>query len=205
MDAESPKSLKQAVGSNALVLGDRVFFQALFAGGKPYVFTRTQMEFLWALQQMKSVTAAALAVGQDEIWAEKFLQSRKFRAFRNAKLLEISIKNGLTLEWWYEFGKNVAEGTKTTWEGACETCQDVFTFNAYDIESERTDDMDLQVHCPICHTFLKVMEKTEAFRPSREQVEAWKELGSRLSPKIERVHHEFSKETFEFSSQEGGQ
>ena len=158
------------------------------------------MEFLWALQQMKAVSAAAIAVGKDEPWATKFLQSRKFRSFRNAKILESSIKNGLTIEWWYEFGKNLTEGEKVRWLGNCVTCADVFEFNAYEVEEQRTDDMAVALPCPVCSSPLSLKQDVVPFKPTREQVEGWKELGSRLTPKIERVHHQFSNEEIVFEN-----
>lgn len=198
--SSSPRNIKQALHSNAMVLGDRVFFQALFAGGKPYVFTRDQMEFLWALQQMKSLAAASIAVGKDEAWAEKFLQSRKFRQFRNAKILEVSIKNGLTIEWWYEFGKHVTEGEKIQWSGFCPACKENYEFNVYEIEEARKDDLCLDLKCPVCFTPIHADREVVKIKPSREQIEAWKEIGSRILAKIERVHHTYSDEQIVFEN-----
>jgi hypothetical protein len=187
-------------GTHALVIGNQVFVAALFADNKPFVFTRDQMEFLLALESMKAVEAAALAVGKDEIWAKAFLSSRKFKTFLSAKMQEFSVKNGLTVEWWYAYGKAVTAGKREWYEGACEFCLGTCKMSDYQAESFRQDDMTLKAECPVCFKQIHLIKKEEAFNPSREQMEAWKEFGARLIPKIERVHHQFSDEEMVFTA-----
>lgn len=188
---------------NALILGNDIFFPAIFSGNQPYVFKQKQIEFLYYLQQLKQVHAAALAVGETEEWAQKFLGSRKFKSFRDKKLQEMSVRSGLTIEWWHQWGKWCAEGTKENYEAECKTCQRVYEFTEYEIETQRDDNMQMHVQCPVCFAPLEPAKKTEVFKPTREQVEAWKEIGSRLSPKIERVHHQFENSEIVFESTGG--
>lgn len=190
--------------SNALIIGSKVFIAALYADNKPYVFTRDQMNFLIGLQKMRNQEAAAIAVGKDSVWANNFLTSKKFRSYVSSKLIEYSVKNGITVDWWYQFGKWLTEGKKEYYESTCTGCLFTWTLNVHEAEEARDDNMDFAVSCPAC-TCAKcaVVLKEEPFKPTREQVEGWKELGQRLIPKIERVHHQFSKEEFVFES--GGQ
>jgi hypothetical protein len=70
------------------------------------------------------------------------------------------------------------------------------------VESFRKDDMTLEVPCPVCYKPMLAQEMKEEFKPSREQVVSWQELGSRLIPKIERVHHQFENVNIQFESEE---
>jgi hypothetical protein len=184
--------------THALVIGTKVFVSALSADGKPFVFTRDQMEFFLALQKMKAVEPAAISIGKDTDWANRFLSSKKFKAFVSAKMQELSLKNGITLEWWYQFGKILSEGKRTYYGGHCDTCQKDVEFTEYEAEAFRSDDMVIEAKCTNCETPLTIQKKTEAFKPTREQVEGWKELGSRIIPKVERVNHEFERTEIAF-------
>lgn len=190
----------KAQDPNALVIGDKVFVQGLSAGGKLFVFTRHQMQFLLALQKLKSPEAAAISVNQTEDWAKKFLSSRKFKSYVANKMQEFSVKNGMTVEWWMQFGKWLADGKKTYFEGVCAYCADAVQFSPYEAEVFRQDDMTFAAECPLCFKPILLKEITEPFHPTREMVEGWKEVGSRILPKVERVHHEFSKEEFTFEA-----
>lgn len=197
--------LKRSLSSDAthaLVIGTQVFVNALSADGKPFVFTRDQMEFFLALQKLKAVQPAALSINKDEEWANRFLASKKFKAFIACKMQELSIKNGITVEWWYQFGKNIATGYRTYYGGFCDACKKDLEFTEYEAESCRGDDMVLQAQCPDCEAPIALQKRHESFRPTREQVEGWKELGSRLIPKIERVQHEYDKTNIEFQTTE---
>jgi len=63
--------------------------------------------------------------------------------------------------------------------------------------------MGLAVPCPVCYAPANWVFHEVDFKPSREQVQGWVELGARLIPKIERVHHQFEKTEIVFES--GGQ
>lgn len=184
----------------AIILGSKVYSPALTAGGRPMVFTQEQMAFLIALQKMQSVAAAAISVGKPAEWAEKFLSSPKFTRYVNQKMEQHSAKSGMTVEAWFQFGKWVMDGKRIFYRGLCAFCQQGSEFTQYEIEASRDDDGNLHVKCPICFQPVDVDEQSEPFRPSREQIEVWKECGSRIIPKVERVHHEFEKTEFTFET-----
>lgn len=187
--------------STSLIIGGEVKTVGLSVAGKLFVFTPHQMQFLLALQRLKNVHAAALSIDKDESWAESFLGSRKFKNYISSKMQEYSVKSGLTIEWWHQFGKWVAEGKKESYIVHCHYCDFSAVMNEYEVEAHRGDDMSISVPCPACYKEASHELKVEAFLPSREQVEAWKELGSRLIPKVERVHHQFSNEEIIFEAQ----
>ena len=66
----------------------------------------------------------------------------------------------------------------------------------------RGDDMKFQAICKVCLQGVELLYRKERIQRSREQVAQWSELGNRLVPKIERVQHEFTHETFEFKEAE---
>lgn len=187
---------------SALVIGNDVFFQAIFAGDKPFVFKRKQMEFLYALKQMKNIDVAAMSVGETEQWARNFLTSRKFKNFRDLKIEESGIQNSLSPQWWNQWGKWCANGKREYYLGECKICEANYEFTEYQIESLRDDDLRIEATCPVCSTAITVEKRTELFKPTREQVEAWKELGQRIVGKIERVNNPFEYDTFVFESSE---
>lgn len=199
-----PKEIQKSLSSDAttaIVVGSQVFVSALSADGKPFVFTRDQMEFFLALKKLKAVQPAALSVGKDEAWANKFLASRKFKSFIAAKMQELQIKSGITVEWWYQFGKHLATGYRDFYVGTCGKCLKVQEYSTYEIEAARDDDMEIHATCPDCLEPVQVSRHSEAFRATREMVEGWKELGSRLIPKIERVQHEYDKTEISFETE----
>ena len=75
-------------------------------------------------------------------------------------------------------------------------------FNSYEVEASRDDDMVMHVECQACYKPVVPMLKAEAVAVTREQMEAWKEIGSRILPNVERVHHQFEKSEFVFESEE---
>lgn len=189
------------VEPGALIIGNKVFVQGLSASGRLFVFNREQIQFLWALQKMKEPSVAALSINRDEEWAERFMNSKKFKQYVAHKMDEFSVKNGLTVEWWYQFGKTLTEGKRVYWRATCGSCAATRELLGYEIEALRNDDMDLVVECS-CGASMLVKECVEEMKPTREQVEGWKELGSRLIPKIERVHHQFENVEISFESEE---
>lgn len=188
--------------STSLSVGGEVLSVGFQVGGRMYVFTPRQTQFLMALQKLKSVVAASLSVDKPEEWGQAFLKSAKFHRYVSAKMQEFSAKNGMTVEWWYQFGQWAAEGKKTRWEAACAKCQEKQELTAWELESRRNDDLSVEMACTSCGGMMAVQEIVEPFVPSREQVVAWQELGQRLIPKIERVHHQFENVSIEFQSEE---
>jgi len=193
--------LSEIENSLALMIGGEVNVLGVEVLGKLFVFTPAQMNFLLNLQKMKNVLASALSVDKTEEWAWAFLKSKKFRKFVALKMQQISVKNGMTVEWWYQFGKWVADGQKVSWQAACPNCQASWEMTEYEVEQYRTDELELTIECPGCKQANVRAEKiTTEFKPSREQVVAWQELGQRLIPKIERVHHQFENSEIVFES-----
>ena len=160
------------------------------------------MEFLYALKQMKNIDVAAMSVGETEEWARHFLNSRKFKTFRDAKIEESGVQNSLSPQWWNQWGKWCANGKKDYYEGFCQTCSKAYDFTEYQAEAHRNDDLQFEMACPVCFCAISVEKKSESFKPTREQVEAWKELGQRIVGKIERVNNPFEYEEFVFESEE---
>ena len=189
--------------STALIIGGEAKVIGLSVAGRLFVFSPVQMQFLLNLQKLKNITAASLSVDKTEDWGNSFLKSKKFRDYLACKMQEFSVKNGLTVEWWYQFGKWSAEGTKEYWRVACRPCDYDGTMNSYEVESYRADDMTLAVPCPVCYKPMDTEKVTEDFKPTREQIGAWQELGARLIPKVERVQHQFEKSEIVFET--GGQ
>ena len=192
-----------AENSTALIIGGETKVVGMAVAGRLFVFTPHQMNFLLALQKMKNVTAAALSAGKDEQWGTNFLKSRKFKEYISCKMQEYSVKNGLTVEWWYQVGKWISDGYREYYDVRCGECEYVGTMNVYEIEAGRSDDMQrVTAECPVCFHTLQPELKKEEYKPTREQVEGWKEMGSRLIPKVDRVHHQFENTTIEFQSEE---
>lgn len=190
-------------GNRALVIGNEVMFAPLQVGGKAYHFNALQTRFLYALQKHNGdIGSACNFVCQPIEWATKFLSSRKFREFRNSKLAALSVRNGDLLEWWWEYGMDGAKGFRECYEGFCLLCKQKNFYQPTEVEMTRDDNMDLHVACKVCLQPVEAEKKREEFKPSREQVQFWSELGNRLSPKIERVNHTFTSETFVFMPQQ---
>lgn len=190
-------------GFQALVVGSDVFYPSFLADGKPFHFKNIQNQFMLAHQKTKSVDMAAQMVGKDSDWAQRFLSSPKFKKFVYSKMAQFSAQNGITVEWWYQFGKHIADGHIEQYEYLCGFCQFKGEMNTYEAETYRDDDMILRASCSVCFKPVTVERVLQDFKPSREQVEVWKEFGSRIIPKIERVHHEFEKSEIIFSTSEG--
>jgi hypothetical protein len=79
-------------------------------------------------------------------------------------------------------------------------CKEKNLYKTTEIEMARNDDMAIHAMCKVCLQPIDVEYKKEQFVPTREQVQFWQEIGNRVSPKIERVHHQFTSETFIFNS-----
>lgn len=163
--------------STSLIIGGEVKSVGLSVSGKLFVFTPKQMQFLLSLQKLKSVHAASLSVDKTEEWGHAFLKSRKFKNYISNKMQEYSDKSGLTVEWWYQFGRWSADGYREFYMGHCVNCNFNEKMPEYEIEMHRNDEMRVEMDCPVCSKPLVLEFRKEEFKPSREQVEAWKDLG----------------------------
>ena len=186
----------------SLTVGDRTFVPSFLADGKSFCFSDNQIQFLLAHQKTKNLEMAAQICGKDADWAKRFIGSKKFRQYVASKMNEFSVKNGLTVEWWYQFGKAVMDGKVERFGYECKECGFSGAFNSYEVESSRDDEMVMHVECQACYKPVVPMLQREAVIVTREQMEAWKEIGQRIIPKIERVHHQFEKSEFVFESEE---
>lgn len=187
--------------ATSLVIGGETKVVGLAVGGKLYVFQPIQMQFLLNLQKMKNITAASLSVGKDEMWGTKFLHSRKFNDYLKSKLEEYSVKTGLTAEYLIRWGKEAMEGKREWYEGVC-VCGYQNMFNTYEYSEGQDDDLESHMQCKRCYGPVAVERKEEPFEPSREQMEAYKELKSTVIPRVERVHHAFENVHIAFESEE---
>jgi hypothetical protein len=199
------KDLSRALTSDtfsSLVLGNKIFVGATLARGKPFIFTPDQAAFLIALQKLKSIHAAALSLGKDEAWADKFLLSRKFVLFRNLKLEEAKVKAGINTEMLMQYAQWNLEGKKVWWDADCQKCGYKDEWTEYQVESTRQDDLTLKPECPICFEEVKLNKQEKPFSLNREQMDHWKELAARFWPKVERISHQFSSESIVFETEE---
>lgn len=204
MDPENKKMVQalQDESAHALIIGNDVIYPPLQVGGKPYHFNAVQNRFLYALQMYKgNIPKACEFVQKDEEWGTKFIGSRKFREFRNAKIAMMAVRNGDLVDWWWEYGTAGATGYREWSEAYCGLCKEKNVYRQTEVEMARADDMTLHISCKVCLQPIDAVDvqlKKEEFKPTREQVQFWSEIGNRVSPKIERVHHEFSAEKFVF-------
>lgn len=185
----------------SVTLGNKIFPGSVVVRGKTFVFTPRQEAFLLELQKLKSVHAAALNVGWSEDHAEKFLNSAKFSKFRNLKLEEAKVKAGINTEMLFQYAQWNLEGKKTWWDVECKKCSYKDEWVEYQVESFRNDDLTLTPICPTCFEVVVLEKKESSFSMNREQMDMWKEIASRFIPKIERIHHEFSKEEIVFETE----
>lgn len=187
--------------STALIIGGEVKTIGLAVAGKLFVFNPTQMNFLINLQKLKNVAASAISVSKTEDWAQTFLRSRKFREYIACKMQEFSVKSGLTVEWWYQFGKWSTDGYREFYRVVCGYCGFKAEMNAYEVEQYRSDEMGLDVPCLACFKKVESVELVrDIFKPNREQMVAWQAMGDRIIPKVERVSHSFTNDEIVFEN-----
>lgn len=189
-DKQENRALREQLSQEPFVVGDKLF-----------LFDLSQRTFIAALQKHEGdVERACVAAGKPIEWAQKFFSTRKFREFRNARLRAMAQRAGGLVDWWWEMGLAGARGFVEWWEGKCELCHEENKFTTTEIELFRQDDMSVKATCKCCMQPLVVEIHREAYKPSREQVQCWSEIGNRVSPKIERIQHEFSDEQFVFKT-----
>lgn len=201
---DSNKDLSRSLTSDtfsSLVLGNKIFVGATLARGKPFIFTPDQASFLIQLQKLRNIHAAALSINKDETWAEKFLTSRKFVLFRNLKLEEAKVKAGINTEMLMQYAQWNLEGKKVWWDATCAKCTYKDEWVEYQVEAFRTDEYELKPLCPICFEAVVLERREILFKMDREQMDHWKEVAARFWPKVERIHHEFTKENIVFTTE----
>lgn len=187
-------------GLPAIVIGKEMVFAPVSAGRQSYWFSSTQVQFLLAHQRLKNVDAAALEVGKDSDWAKRFLASKKWRAFRDAKLELARAQNGITLDRLMQFNEWTLAGKRTWYDAKCEVCKLTEEWSVTQAEMTRNDEMAFEAKCDGCFGPMTLTQREEKFEPTREQVVVWQEDLARIWPKVERIAHQFEKSTFEFVS-----
>jgi hypothetical protein len=193
--------IEMSDNSLSLMIGGEEKAVALSVMGKLYVFTPAQNAFLLALQKMRNIHAAAVSVSKAEEWGRAFIASRKFRDYVNDKLKEYSVKCGLTPEYLVHWGKEAMEGRKEWYEGTCLACGYGNRYNTYEYAENQNDDLEAKLTCKRCYSPTEVTYKEEPFKPTREQLEAYKELKATIIPKVERTHHTFENTQIVFQSE----
>jgi len=194
--------LKLAAGDRrAIRIGDSVMYPPTMVGQKAFHFDPYQNGFLFYLQESKGdIELACQKIGKPLEWGQKFISTRKFREFRNARLQAMATTSGNVVDWWWEMGLAGAKGYTEWYEALCQLCHETNKYSVVEFEAFKDENMAVKVLCRVCFQEVPGFEyKKEEFKPSREQVQFWSEIGNRVSPKIERVQHEFSTETFTFA------
>lgn len=165
--------------------------------GRVFHFTVKEEAFLVALSQVHDMQKAAESIGKDLQWAQAFFKKPKNREWVSLKARQHAARTGTTQEWWYAFGRAVLAGKFEYWEGACSTCD--IKLRTY-MQPEEQAGVPA-IPCDVCGAPV-LMNKTEIpVKPTREQIVVWQELGARAVPKIERIQHEFTDETYSFKAQ----
>lgn len=177
------------IGSDTFVIGP---------DGTPLRFQPQEKNFLAALDKTHSLELAAQAIGKSVEWAHAFFNRPKISAWSTHVAAQVAAKNGMTQHWWYAMMLAVVRGKMTWWEGECATChvkQKTYLEpgDAKGISSAK---------CLGCGSDVLMNLTEQVIRLDRQQMTALQELGARIAPKIERISHEFTGETFEFTARD---
>lgn len=193
------KDLAKSLSPDAIIIGDRVEYPPLVVGEKSFHFDAYQIRFIAALTEFRGdLEKSCNYVGKNLDWAQAFIVSRKFMAFKKKKLALAGAKNGNLADWWWSEVLDGARGYKEWYVGPCEVCTEQNIFSVTEAEMVRQDDMTFRATCKICSQSVPLTYEKVPFSPSREMVQCLQMIGDRKVPKIERVHHEFSNETIQF-------
>lgn len=205
MDA-SDKALAKSLSQDAIIIGDRVEYPPLVVGERSFHFDAFQIRYIAALEQFKGDKIKACDwVGKSLDWANAFLESKKFNAFKRKKLALAGARNGSLADFWWKEVLDGAKGYKEWYVGSCQLCHEENLYEVSEAEMVRQDDMSFKASCKICMQPVKLDYHKEKFSPSREQVQCLQMIGDRKVPKIERIHHEFTSETFRFETESEGE
>lgn len=197
------KDLAQSLSPDAIVIGDRVEYPPLVVGDKSFHFDAFQIRFIAALAEYKgNLEKSCNFVGKNLDWANAFLASRKFNAFKKKKLALAGAKNGNMADWWWSEVIDGARGYKEWYDGPCSVCTEQNVFSVTEAEMVRQDDLTFKATCKLCLQPVSLTYSKAPYSPTREMVQCLQMIGDRKVPKIERVHHEFSNETISFQCAE---
>lgn len=204
MDDENKRLIDLAAGdSRAIRIGDQVLYPPVMVGGRAFQFDAYQNGFLYALQKFAGdMDKACNFIGKPLEWANKFVQTQKFRKFRNAKLANASVKSGDLVDFFWESTIDGAKGYKEWYTAECQICHESNHYGVGEAEAFRNDNMVFEAKCLVCFQPVTLEYHKEEYKPTREQIQCLQMIGDRVSPKIERISHEFSGETFSFQCEE---
>lgn len=164
-------------------------------GNKVFSFTQLEEEFLAALSANPSVELALQTIGKDEEWGKRFFQNPKIREWISIKCAQHAAKSGTTQEWFFAQLRAVWEGREEWWVAECE--EHNWKVQQY-TQPEEFHNGKPSLNCGICGNPIEAKHFERPIKPSREQMEALKEAGARVAPKIERIQHEFEDADFVF-------
>jgi hypothetical protein len=171
--------------------------------GRFFSFKPDQTMFLHFLKKYEgSVEKASFAVGWSGEKVAKFFSCRKWREYREMLLAKAATRNGDLVDFWWDFMLDGAKGYTEHWGGSCALCHQEYKLKPAQAELYRDDNMEMKFSCLICKAAVPLEYVQEPFKPSREQVQCASEIGQRVEPKRERVHHTISDETYVFSTGE---
>lgn len=193
----------QAECGTGFWIGNEMHFPPMLVNGRYFSFKPRQTMFLYLMKKYNgSVEKAATMVGWDKATVDKFFSSRKWRQYRERLLAKAATRNGDLVEEWWNFVVDGMRGYRERYEGVCGLCHEEYSLEPSRVEMYRDDDMKINFECETCKSEVTLQHVQQEFKPSREQVQLSSELGSRVEPKRERVHHTFSEETYVFSPSE---
>lgn len=199
---EIGKELESECGKGFWI-GNQIHFAPIHLNGKFFSFSPEQTMFLHFLKKYEgSIEKASFGVGWTMEKVEKFFSCRKWREYKEMLLAKAATRNGDLVDFWWDFMLDGARGFTEHFAGSCSLCHQDYKLKPAQAELYRDDNMDLKFNCMICKSPVPLEHLKEDFKPSREQVQCASEIGQRVEPKRERVHHSFSEETFVFTSGE---
>lgn len=196
---KADKDLARTLSPDAIIIGDRIEYPPLVVGDRTYKFDAFQIRYIAALEKFQGdIVQACNWVGKSLDWANDFLASKKFMSFKRKKLALASARNGSLADFWWREVLDGAKGYKEWYVGLCELCHEENIYSVPEAEMTRQDDMTFKASCYICLQPVKLEHQQKPFSPTREQVQCLQMIGDRKVPKIERIHHEFNTENFNF-------
>lgn len=177
-------------------LGSSTF--VLSSQGTPLAFRPQEKRFLTAFDETHDLAKACEQIGKPVEWGMAFFNRPKVHEWLTLVASQAAAKNGMTVQWWFSMMLSVVNGRQMWWEGECGTCKvKLKTFLEPD-DAKGVPSMS----CLTCGSTVLMNTIEKPLRLDRQQMTALQELGARIVPKIERISHEFSDDTFVFKSQE---
>lgn len=170
----------------------------LSPSGTPIRFTPLEKKFLVALDQTHNLSHACDLVQKSEDWAKMFFRKPKIHEWMTKLAQEQAAKSGMTVNWIRGTLLAVIRGKETFWEGECGLCH--VKQKTWLIPND--DKGVLTEPCLACDSTVLMNEVSIPIKMDRQQMVALQELSARIDPKVERISHEFSDETFSFQAKE---